>query len=90
MTQQLKGRKVEVAGCSLQVTGARTELNNKRNTLLRDAEKALKTSELTKNKEVKILFGNERQVLVNGEVAYQQNKWGVGGAFKGEFVMLRI
>ena len=60
--------------------------------MLRDAEKAVKASGLAGNKQVQIKWGNDRQVTVGeeAEVAYQQNKWGVGGSFKGSFATLSL
>ena len=85
VVKKFKGTTVTVAGCAVRVVTALTELNRKRNTLLRDAEKLLKKSDLAKDKEVSVKFGNDRQVEVGGVVAYQQNKWGVGGAYQGAF-----
>ena len=45
----------------------------------------MKNSEKSQGKNVQVEFGNERRVTVNKQVAYQQNKWGVGGSFQGEF-----
>ena len=81
LTQRLKREEVQLAGCTLKVGAARSELNSKRNTLLRDAEKAVKAAGYSQGKDVKISWGNSRQVIVNGEVAYQQNRWEVGEAF---------
>ena len=64
---------------------ARTELNGKRNTVLRKAAEAVKASSAAKDKTVETLFGNDRQVKVNGEVVFQQNKAGVSGYFLGAY-----
>ena len=83
--KKYKGSFPAVAGCSLEVRHARTELNNKRNTVLRKAEEAVKASELSKEKAVETKWGNDRQVLVNKEVVFQQNKLGTSGYFLGDY-----
>ena len=72
------------------MTAARTELNSKRNTNLRDSKKQVEDSGLPAGKEVSLLYGNDRQVTVAGEVVYQQAKWGVGGSFLGVFSHLTL
>ena len=58
--------------------------------MLRDAEKAVKISGLATGKEVAIKWESDRQVTVDKTVAYQQNKWGVGGAFQKVFADLTL
>ena len=83
--KKYKNSGVSAAGCSLGVVHARTELNGKRNTVLRKAAEAVKASSAAKDKTVETLFGNDRQVKVNGEVVFQQNKAGVSGYFLGAY-----
>ena len=45
----------------------------------------MKASSAAKDKTVETLFGNDRQVKVNGEVVFQQNKAGVSGYFLGAY-----
>ena len=86
----LKDTTLKLAGCSVTAQAARTELNGTRNRLLRDAEKAVKGSGLAGDKQVGIKWGNDRQVTVGEDVAYQQNKWGVGGSFQGAFAAFSL
>ena len=79
-----------VAGCSLSVQHARTELNTKRNTVLRLAAKAVEESEHSKGQQVKIAWGSDRQVKVGEEVVFQQNKAGVSGSFRGKYSELPV
>ena len=67
----------------MQVFPARTELNHKRNTHLRDAKKAVEETGLAKDKAVEMKFRNDRQVIVGGDVVYQQARWGVEGFLQG-------
>ena len=88
--KKYKGSGVSVAGCSLTVAHARTELNTKRNTVLRKATEAVKASATAKDKTVETKWGNDRQVTVNNEVVFQQNKAGVGGSFLGAYAELKL
>ena len=83
-----------VAGCSLEVCHARTELNTKRNTVLRKAteavQQAVKDKGLATDTVVETKWGNDRQVTVNKEVVFVQNKTGVSGRFLGAYSTLTI
>ena len=74
-----------LAGASVKVSFARTTLQTQRNTKLREAEALVKNSLAATDKKVELAWGNKRQVLVDTEVAFQQDKRGVGGTFKGAF-----
>ena len=84
-----RNEEVPVAGCTLSVKPARTELNTKRNNSLRDAEKALKASPLTAGKTVEVKW-SERKVTVNSDTAFSQNKTETGGTFCGVFSGLTL
>ena len=45
----------------------------------------MRASELSKEKAVETKWGNDRQVLVNKEVVFQQNKLGTSGYFLGDY-----
>ena len=78
----------------MEVCHARTELNTKRNTVLRKAteavQQAVKDKGLATDTVVETKWGNDRQVTVNKEVVFVQNKTGVSGRFLGAYSILTI
>ena len=85
-----KDTTLSVAGCAVTAAFARTELQTQRNVKLREAEALVKNSPEAEGKKVELVWGNKRQVTVNTEVVFQQNKTGTGGTFKGAFADLSL
>ena len=90
LVKRVKGQKLKAGNSEVVVTAARSELNGKRNSNLREAKQKVEDSGLAGDKEVTLHYGNDRQVTVAGEVVYQQAKWGVGGSFLGAFSNLSL
>lgn len=85
-----KDTTLSVAGCAVTAAFARTELQTQRNVKLREAEALVKNSPEAEGKKVELVWGNKRQVTVNTEVVFQQNKTGTAGTFKGAFADLSL
>ena len=80
-----KDSPLSVAGSTVQVAHARTELQTQRNVNLRKAKELVEKAPHTAGQKVELKWGKDRQVLLNADVVYQQNKEGVGGRFSGAF-----
>ena len=76
--------KITISGCEIIVKYARTKFNEQRNTSIRNASDLIKKHIEGKDKSVVIKW-DERQVEVNGTVAFEQLKTETGGSFKAPF-----
>ena len=90
LVKSYKNKPLTVAGCSVVVANARTELQGKRNTLLRKATELVKAAPEAAGKTVETKWGNDRQVKVGDQVVFQQDKQGLGGLFSGAFSGLTL
>ena len=86
VTKQLRGQAVTLGSSTLKVAPALTELNKQRNNNLREAAKLLEKE----GGSVEVKWGNDREVQVNNQVAYKQERTGVDGAFVGSFAHLSL
>ena len=80
-----KDSALTVAGCTVRVAYAKTELQTQRNVKLRKAKDLVEASPKAADKKVEVEWGKGRQVKLAGEVVYQQDKEGLGGHFSGDF-----
>ena len=90
LAKSVKENSYTVAGCTVRVGFARTELQTKRNTQLRRAAELVKAVPEAEGQTVEVLWGNKRQVKVGDSVVYQQDKEGLGGSFSGAFSGLSL
>ena len=73
----------------LTIKRARTLLGSERNTNIRKAEELIKFSEKSSGKEVKILWlQKERQVTVDGDIAFAQPPGEARGTFQAPYLDL--
>ena len=71
------------------VKPAISEINMKRNWSLKKATELI-TTKCGKGVDVKANFGNERNIIVRGEVAFEQHSTDLAGQFKGDFIGLSL
>ena len=90
LVKSYKDTPFTVNGCQVKVANARTELQSKRNTQLREAIELVKATEEATGKTVETKFGSDRRVKVDGQVVFQQDKQGLGGLFSGAFSGLSL
>ena len=82
---------VAIAGSEhMKIRRAKSQLNIDRDTALRKAEEIIKAAPAAAGKTVERKGYADRSVLVNGEVAFQQDKKGVSGIFFAPFADLSI
>ena len=82
---------VAMAGSEhMKIRRAKSQLNIDRDTALRKAEEIIKAAPAAAGKTVERKGYADRSVLVNGEVAFQQDKKGVSGIFFAPFADLSI